>query len=182
MKYLFYRQDSNIDGSNRETDINSQYEVALWHPGLINIIPSRLSPNPFAVWWFFHQLGIFTNGDYSILLISDSGTLVHRSGIYPKYFRFPFMADDDLQISDTWTHGEYQNRGLATLAIKWILQLCSKPGRHFWYVVEQDNLASIRVIEKSGFIKIGEGDRTRRFGVRLFGSYILKSRDESSKG
>jgi RimJ/RimL family protein N-acetyltransferase len=40
-------------------------------------------------------------------------------------------------------------------------------------VVEQDNAPSVRVIEKCGFARVGEGIRTKRFGVSLLGAYLI---------
>ena len=100
--------------------------------------------------------------------------MIHRSGIFPGYFRFPFMAADDLQIGDTWTQPEYRGQGLATFAIQKIAEAFRKPGRTFWYVVEQENRASIRAVEKAGFEMLGEGNRTKRFGIRALGAYIIQ--------
>ena len=83
------------------------------------------------------------------------------------------MGKDDLQIGDTWTAEEHQRKGIASFAIKKILELKKKPGRRFWYVTEEDNLASIRAVEKAGFAQIGKGERFDRLGIRLIGSYVL---------
>ena len=89
------------------------------------------------------------------------------------------MAKNDLQIGDTWTLPEYRGQGLASLAVGAIVGACRRPGRAFWYVVDQNNLASIRAIEKSGFVKIGEGIRTKRFGLRALGAFVIVQRQST---
>jgi RimJ/RimL family protein N-acetyltransferase len=172
MKYLFYCQES----SNRsliKLNLGTQYKFEFWRPTIINIIPPGLSVFPFTIWWFMHYLHIFKNNDYELFLVYDGKTLVHRSGIFPGYFRFPFMAKNDLQIGDIWTHPIHRGRGISSFAIQQIFISRSKPGRKFWYVVENNNLPSIKVIEKIGFRKVGEGIRKKRFGLRFLGSYEM---------
>jgi RimJ/RimL family protein N-acetyltransferase len=108
-------------------------------------------------------------------VIYDGERLAHRSGIFPRYPRFPFMGPDDLQIGDTWTHPDYRGRGLATLAIHETVRRLGRPGRAFWYIVEPANVASVRTIERAGFARVAESVRTSRLGVRLLGAYVLTS-------
>jgi RimJ/RimL family protein N-acetyltransferase len=85
------------------------------------------------------------------------------------------MSADDLQVGNTWTDPAHRNRGIATFAIQKILELQKKPLRDFWYVVEENNIPSIRVIENAGFTKVGEGIRTKRFGAKAFGAYVIQA-------
>jgi RimJ/RimL family protein N-acetyltransferase len=174
LSHLFYLQESHaIKEFNAGNSIDAGYTVKLWRPGRGKIVPPQLSPKPFLVWWLFHQLGIFKNEDYAVLGIYKGDKLTHRSSVFPGYFRFPFMAIDDLQIGDTWTAPDHRCRGLSTHAIHQILRLCGKPGRRFWYVTDKENIASIRVVEKTGFSKVGEGCRTKRLGHSLFGTFSI---------
>jgi lipopolysaccharide/colanic/teichoic acid biosynthesis glycosyltransferase/RimJ/RimL family protein N-acetyltransferase len=155
-------------------NIEEPHSWILWKPCITKLTPKGVSLFPFAMWWLFHYGRLFTNGDYGILAIYQGEELVHRSCVFPRYFRFPFMARNDLQIGDIWTDPEHRKKGLATLAILKILELESQPGRRFWYVVEKDNIPSIRVIEKTGFSMVASGIRTRHFGIGLLGCYMMK--------
>jgi len=84
------------------------------------------------------------------------------------------MAASDLQIGDTWTHPDFRNRGLASSALKQIVDLFRIPGLRFWYVVEEENTSSIRAAEKAGFVCVGRGRKTARFGLKLLGSYVIE--------
>ena len=125
------------------------------------------------VWWLFHHAHVFRNRDFSICRIWENLQLVHQSVVFPPYFRFPFMGRGDLQIGDTWTLPSQRNRGLAVSAIENIVTACARPGRAFWYVVSEDNVASTKVMEKCTFELVGTGVRTKRFGLRLFGAFQL---------
>jgi len=83
------------------------------------------------------------------------------------------MSAEDLQIGDTWTEPDHRGKGIASWAINEIVRLKQQPGRRFWYVVENNNLPSIRAIEKAGFVRVGSGMRTKRLGLKLLGSFEM---------
>lgn len=144
-----------------------------WHPSLFSSRPKGMPVFPFAVWWLFHILHVFWNREYGLFLIRQNGKIVHRSVITPGYLRFPFMQREDIQVGDTWTDPAVRGRGLATFALENILRAPRNRNRTCWYVVEADNTASIRVVEKAGFMLAGRGSRTRRFGLGVLGQFRL---------
>lgn len=153
--------------------LGGSYRWELWRPGLLRLRPPGSGRAPWA-WWLFHYARVFANRDYAALLLWQDRRLAHRSLIFPGYFRFPFQARQDLQIGDTWTDPADRGQGLATFALRHIVTVCSLPGkRRFWYIVEENNPASIRVVEKAGFQLVGRGQRTSRWGIRLLGAYRL---------
>ena len=174
MTYFFY-----CSGPFRKKYTNfvltGEYSSKLWRPTVTTIVPEGIPYLPFSLWWIMHHFRLFPNRDFSLYLIYSGHRLVHRSLVTPRYFRFPFMGKDDLQIGDTWTAPVHRGKGLATFAIQKLLDLHKKPGRKIWYVVDEENLPSIRAAEKAGFIRVGEGQRTKRFGMRTFGSYVIKT-------
>jgi RimJ/RimL family protein N-acetyltransferase len=175
MRHSFYQLPPGqpILGSSDEIP---GLRTVLWRPSAAEITPPGVNGAAFKAWWVFHQLRIFANREYALLLMYDGERLVHRSGIYPRYFRFPFMGDRDLQIGDTWTDPEYRSQGLAQAAVVHIARSFSRPGRTLWYLAESDNEASVRVIERLGFKFVGAGERTRPLGIRALGQFRLTSR------
>ncbi len=149
------------------------YSYTVWKPGLLRVRPHGLPLQPFFIWWIFHQLRVFANRDYAVVLIQHQNQLVHRSVVTPKYFRFPFMGNRDLQVGDTWTHEAHRGKGLATLGLQAALE--AGGNREYWYLVEEGNLPSIRVAMKLGFRLAGVGIRTRRLGLALLGSFVLRA-------
>ncbi len=148
------------------------YCCSIWRPGLLRFRPKGLPLYPFLVWWAFHQLRLFANRDYAVVLVHSQGQLVHRSVVTPGYFRFPFMGKRDLQVGDTWTHPAHRGKGLARIGLNAALQIGK--GREYWYLVEEDNLPSIRVAERLGFRLAGVGLRASRLGLALLGSFLIQ--------
>lgn len=175
MSYLFFQLDSASvppdDGDQGPLD--PPYGWRYWTPSPRSVVPPGVPLVPFAAWWAMHHLRLFANRDYGLCLIYTGDELVHRSGVFPRDPRFPFMARDDLQIGDTWTHPAHRNRGLAALAIRRIVALKRRPGRSFWYVVAADNGASVRAIQKAGFAMRGTGNKQQWPGLPRIGRYVL---------
>jgi GNAT superfamily N-acetyltransferase len=170
--FLFYRYDTlPTDGAPRT--LPSGYAWRLWTPDRGGIAPHGLSLVPFGVWTTMHRLRLFSNGEYRVLVVYFDGHLVHRSGLYPRYARFPFMAREDVQIGDVWTDPAHRNRGLASFALQQLVEATAGHDRRVWYVVEASNAASIRTVQKSGFALVGTGARTKRLGLALLGQFVL---------
>jgi RimJ/RimL family protein N-acetyltransferase len=120
----------------------------------------------------FHRFGVFANDDYSAVCVEeDVGRPLHVSCVFPRFFRFPFMSADDLQIGATFTAVGARGRGLAQRALIEAVRRLAKPGRTFWYLTEVTNEASCRVAEHAGFEVVGHGARMPRLGVGALGAY-----------
>lgn len=171
--YLFYRLQSpgKTGPVAPRNDLPTTWQEVFWHPHGGSVCPPHNFSLRFLVWWAFHQLRVFYNRDYAVFLIFDGHRLVHRSCIFPGFFRFPFMGPGDLQVGDTWTHPDLRGQGLATHALRAIA--ASKAGT-LWYVVEAANQASIRAVEKAGFERAGMGQKRPRAGLRMFGYYAIE--------
>ena len=100
--YLFYSADHSPSGG--EIDLPGEYEWTVWKPTLKEISPKgiRQLRKRFALRWLMHHLHLFSNGDYQVLIVrhSPTGDLVHYSGATGRYWRWPFMRLDDMQIGD----------------------------------------------------------------------------------
>lgn len=149
------------------------YTWDIWKPSFGQIVPKGIPLIPFGAWWILHHARIFSNREYGLFLIRHSGAIVHRSVVTPGYFRFPFMGKEDLQIADTWTSLDHRGKGFAVFAIRKIVSEYARQGRRIWYIVDNNNLPSIKAAERAGLLRYGEGTRTKRFGVGLFGQYKM---------
>ena len=166
--YLFYTAIATESGPSQAFD--PDYTIEYWRPSPRHLVPENMPHFPFIVWTLFHFAAIFYNRDYSLCLIKHKGQLVHRSVITPGYFRFPFMQPSDLQVGDTWTDPRHRGRGVATHALRDILSSLAA-GRRVWYIVENANAPSRRVVEKAGFSYAGAGCRIPRLGLSFFAAY-----------
>jgi len=172
-EFLFYRRapDPGVPAEVWPEGL----EAELWCPRWNQALPQGMTNPALRVWWLMHMTRAFANRDYAILVVREAATVVHRSFVFPGYFRFPFQARQDLQVGDTWTAESHRGRGLALHALRSILRLAQGPaGRQLWYITEARNHPSVRVVEKAGFALVGRGVRTAPAGIRLLGSYRLR--------
>lgn len=147
--------------------------ASFWRPRADGLPPRALSAWPNTVWWAFDRLGVFANRECGALLVHEGARLAHSALVTPRYFRFPQMAADDLQIGAVWTDPAMRGRGLAKAGIKLIASHWAGAYRRLWYIVEEDNVASVKVIEACGFDLLGAGERLSPLGLGLLGRYQL---------
>jgi RimJ/RimL family protein N-acetyltransferase len=147
--------------------------VEIWRPGLLNVLPASVSLRHGAVWWTFHTLGVFANREYGAVLIRHGEDVVHSSLVMPRYFRFPVMGHRDVQIGATYTRPEWRGRGLARMAVRAACDYWGGRAERIWYIVETQNVASVRVIESCGFVLAGSGHREDRYGLKLLGQFRM---------
>lgn len=172
--YVFYYCDIEKNSSINELVLPENYQFNVWKPGYNSFLSSTGTFYPFFMWFFFHVFKIFRNRNYSIIEIIDNGKVIHRSCILPKFFRFPFMGENDLHITGTWTDENYRGKGLATKTLVYVLMLHKNENIKLWYISRQENIASIRVAKKAGFQLFGVGGIVSRFNSRFLGYFSIK--------
>jgi RimJ/RimL family protein N-acetyltransferase len=175
---MLYSVFHSIGETSADRQLPPDCTLDVWQPGLSRIVPPSLGLK-FALWWALHWLRFFRNRHYSVLLIRSNGRIVHRTCLIPRYFRWPFMADQDLQVSSTWTHPEHRRRGLAAFALQFATTKWARDGRKLWYVTHDDNVSSLAVCHKIGFRLRDQATRTERFGLRIFGQLVLLDKPEA---
>jgi RimJ/RimL family protein N-acetyltransferase len=184
--YLFYCHESGNNESISRAEsqpesvrLSDSYRLVIWRPGVLPMLPRSLPgmvlKARFLFRWALHRTHLFAGRESGALLIYDRERLVHYSGFTPRYWRFPFIADGDFQIGDTWTDPQYRGKGIALFAVREIVRMLAKRGRRIWYVVESQNQPSIRVVEKGGFDLVAEGVHLLPFGLTLAGSYVPRT-------
>ena len=165
----FFRIDRAPDAAR---PLPEGYSLQVWHPAGSAVPPGCSGPK-WWVWALFHRAGVFRSNQYGAVLIFHGARLVHRSSLFPKYVRFPFMDDGDVQVGDTWTDPSERGRGLAAAALVAAARQALRPGASLWYLTTADNVASIRVARSAGLARVGTGVRTRRFGLRVLGDFRM---------
>ena len=175
--FLFYRFSGSAP--HRDLVLAAEYRWEIWRPGFLEAIPGGLTHqrSRFVFRWALHELRIFANREYQAVIIhhQPSGALVHYSGATGRYWRWPFMRPEDMQIGDTWTHPEHRGRGLAGFAAKTLIAALAQEGRHIWYVTELENPASMAVAINAGMRLAGRGVRIKPRFLRAFDAYRIFS-------
>lgn len=170
---LFFR--SSTDAPPIDTTGGEQ-RVEEWIPRFNSVRPDGLPVFPYAIWWLFHALHIFSNRSYRIFLVRDgAGRVLHRSGLFPRYFRFPFMAVPDLQIGDVWTAESARGQGLAATTLRHVLTRF--PRTAVWFLCQASNEASINLAMSAGLEFQGSGKEQIRRGFKLLKQFVVCSRE-----
>jgi GNAT superfamily N-acetyltransferase len=157
MNYLFYKARITVPLPGPE--LPGELDLAIWRPTLGRPLVRGLPAVPFAVWSLYHFLGWFATRDYFLVLVRHRGRLVHRAAVFPTHGRFPFMAPGDLQAAALWTDPGWRGRGLGLAGLAEVFRRPECQGRTLWYMVREDNPASIRLAEKAGLRCWGRGGR-----------------------
>ena len=123
--YLFYYYvcGQNERSHNVRDEIGGGLDLpywwTVWRPRNWPALPAGLRNLRFRLRllfrWVLHRLHLFVGSGSGVLLIYDHRRVVHYSGFTPKYWRFPFVADADFQIGDTWTEPAYRKKGARVL-------------------------------------------------------------------
>lgn len=176
MSYRIFAQTVDRQSGRAPVAIADGLQWRHWRPSWTSATPAGLPRSPYVIWTALHHLRVFGNRDYAMVLAYDAGRVVHRTCVFPKYFRFPFMDPADLQLGDIWTDPGYRGQGLARRALLAALAAGAKDApRRFWYVTHGDNRASRGLAESLGFQEVGAGQRVARLGCRMLGAYALQA-------
>jgi len=173
-KYIFYcGKSDNINSAN--FNLGEDYNFSVWKPKLYQMAPKGLFFSSLFAWWFFHFLRIFSNSNYHIFLIYYKNIkIIHYSVVQPKHFKTSFMEENDLQIGPVGTDENHRQKGLASYAIKKIIDFYKGQNiNKFWYITRKENEASVQLIESLGFTRCGEGIKKKRFILGLLDVFIL---------
>jgi L-amino acid N-acyltransferase YncA len=169
----FYRRDLGLAFRGKAFDALG-YSWRFWRPSFCKPLPPGSWAPKYWIWFIFDLFKIFHSASYGVLVALRDGVVCHRSCVFPRFFRFPFMTSKDLQVGDVWTRAMDRGKGLATCGLQQICSVFSGTGAILWYLVDDTNNSSIRVAEKMGFELIGFGKKRSRFGCRFLGYYEIK--------
>jgi ribosomal protein S18 acetylase RimI-like enzyme len=149
MKTVIYR-GTDIVLTMSPDDQDSRFRYVLWQPSFRDFVPPGKNRKYFF-YWLFHYLGIFRNRDYQAVLVYEGTKLVSSLLIVPAHYKWPFMGNNDVQLTYVLTLSEYRGMGLAEKAIRFAIRKAGAKGRFFWYVTNVDNHTSIRLCKRVGF-------------------------------
>ena len=174
-KYIYYRGKSNgVLVDFKSLILDKDYSFEIWIPKLYQMTPKGLFIKVFFVWSIFHFLGIFKRPEYKIFLIyHKEREIVGYCAVLPKYFKTPFMGNNDLQVGPVGTKENHRRKGLAFYLISKIIEFYKNENITLWYVTRQENEPSARLIENVGFEKHGEGSKHKNFIGGLFDRFFI---------
>jgi len=159
--------------NSRDLRINSKNKIELifWTPSLFKIKPILFPYMPFIIWYMFYYFGIFVNKKYRIAYIKNKNKILHKTLIFPKFYRFPFMKKNDLQLGDILTEKSFRGKGVASKVISFILDKYKT--KSFWFLCNENNISSIMLAHNNNFKLKGYGYKVTPFGLNIFSYYKI---------
>jgi len=159
--------------NSRDLRINSKNKIELifWSPSLFQIKPILFPFMPFFIWYIFHYLGIFGNKNYRIYYLKNKTNILHKTLIFPKFYRFPFMNKHDLQLGDIFTEKSLRGKGVASKAANFIIN--KYKNKNFWFLCDENNISSILIAHNNNFKLKGYGYKVTPFGLNIFSYFKI---------
>lgn len=139
----------------------------IWKPTFVNYLPFGYGKK-YILFWFFHYLKIFKNSNYHTIFLFKGDELVGSLLVVPKYFKWPFMKDNDIQITYLKIKNRYRGLGYGEELMNFTLEFLKNLDYGvLWYVTDSNNLPSQKLASKLGFEFFGKGKRSLFFNSIL---------------
>lgn len=173
--YIFYiANKSNHKKVNIESNLPQNYKLKIFKPKLFDVYPYGLKDKSFLFWWLMYFLNLFKNRHrYKVYVVYSDDKPVHYSVLLPWHYKYSFMDYNDIQIGPCFTDKHYRGTGLAKATINKIMLEELGANNNLWYITRSNNKASVKLIEKVGFNKTGEGYRRNILGIKLLGKFKI---------
>jgi hypothetical protein len=148
----------NLDKS-KKIELKGNYSLQLFKPSLFNL---KLHNGPVLLYLFWY---IFSLGRYQIFYLFEKETnrIAHYSNILPKIFKYSFMNKDDLYIVNSFTYKDFRGCRLFPFALSYLGGRLNS--NIVWVGAGEDNISSIKGIERAGCKNVAEGYKSRILGV-----------------
>lgn len=178
VRYLFFRKDlselQELDNDiSAQVQVNEKYSLIRFKPDWTHITPKGMKNSfGFIMWWLLSLVIWRQQGkNYEHYIVYAGERLIHYCIVLPKYYRYPFMGDNDIQIGPFWTAEEYRGQGICPFVIHEIVKRYKSRKKYAHIITRENNVESQRSIMKAGFDIYGYGVRTKG----LFGIFLIKT-------
>lgn len=152
MKYLYcYKKSQCLSDSAKKYD-NGDIKVFTPKIWRLSLHKEPRSLKTLAVRLLFQ---FTTRGKAKIYYMTNSDELMHTSYVVPQCNKFPFLGKNDYEIGPCFTYPKHRGKGIYPYVLRHICNSFGNSDTTFYMIVDDANIASIKGIEKAGFIKYG---------------------------
>ncbi len=135
-------------------EIEPGYRMNLFKASLFHLLPKEISD----FFSFFDRLKLMLRACYGyyIYYVLDGTELCAYTFLKRNYLnRYRFMKGEHLLINPYYVKADYRGKGIATQMLRRVISTLPSECSRVWAVVEDNNYASICVLEKIGFSHVG---------------------------
>lgn len=147
------------EGTNKIFTISNKYKLITFKPKFFNLNLHLKKISLINIIWY-----LFTLGKYRIIYVYDDKKIIHYSYVIPKFWKFSFLSKNDLEIGPCWTDLEYRGHGIYPFVLKEVVEKFEQ-FNSFYMIVEENNISSIKGIEKAGFKIVGKIIKSKIMGI-----------------
>tara|TARA_B110000495_G_scaffold149343_1_gene132210 strand:- start:15 stop:533 length:519 start_codon:yes stop_codon:yes gene_type:complete len=143
----------------KKIEVKGNYNLKLFKPTLFNLTLHNGSVLLYLFWY------VFSLGGYQIFYLFEKETnrIAHYSNVLPKIFKYSFMNKGDLYIANCFTYKDFRGCSLYPFALSYLGGRLNS--NVIWGGVSEDNIPSIKGLERAGYKKVAEGYKSRILGV-----------------
>lgn len=147
IRYLLFKNISVLNDKRQIENIESDFSISIISPTICGLLKHNVTIRDY--FW-----KIIALGRYSKYCVSNgNGDIVHYSTVIGKCIKFKFLTNtNSYEIGPCFTKVEYRGKGIYPYVLSKII---SDEAKDYYMLVRQDNLSSIRGIEKAGFKQVG---------------------------
>ncbi len=158
--YVFFRLDSEeVPTEEKFGAVLKEYDIEIFVPTLFKL-KEHSSKILIYLFWF-----LFTKGHYRIIYVKKDNSIIHYTHILPKFFKFPFMNTNDLEIGPSWTDEAYRGKGIFPAVLAYVALCWKEEKRTFYAFTNIENHSSQKAILKADFYKWMSGYKTNKLGI-----------------
>lgn len=158
--YIFFRLHSEESPVKEKFEkVWEEYDIEIFAPTLFQL-KKHSAKMLIYLFWF-----IMTKGKFRIIYVKKDKIIIHYTHILPKFFKFPFMHDKDLEIGPSWTAQGHRGKGIFPAVLTYAIQYFKEKKRTFYVFAHIDNHPSQKAILKAGFSKWMNGCKTEKLGI-----------------
>ena len=110
---------------------------------------------------------LITQGTFKIYYVCSENKALHSSYVIPKCGKFPFLRNGEFEIGPCITSAGSRRKGCYYYILEYISSLEEYTNTCLYMIVGSTNIASVKGIEKAGFVKCGEMEKTRFKNYRI---------------
>lgn len=159
--YILYKYDRRCSvGFSKIEDINNRFYIYKFHLKLASLYPENESKS-IGTTIFRIYISILTFNKVEIYyVLTNNGEIIHTAYTISKNIKYPFLNRGDISIGPCCTKEEYRGMGIYPMVIRYIINDNIEKNKYMF--VREDNISSIKGVEKVGFKKCVEQlDRTK---------------------
>lgn len=144
----------------RQSDNESGFALYAFHPSLFCLVPPRIERCFSMV--DYAKLVLRVLRGYTVYYLTDGERIAGYCFLKRNYLRkYSFLKDNDMLINPYYVSPEYRGQGLGGKLIEAAIADQNERWETVWAVVKEENLPSIRTLERLNFSRIGFSEKRR---------------------